>query len=58
MLTVYKYHREQVSRFQLEQSDRYRDLDLTAKKIANAIVEQQDLFQVMHDAQLTLMRTA
>jgi hypothetical protein len=30
---------------------------LTTKKVIDAIVKQQDLFQAMHDAQLTLVKT-
>ena len=46
-------HREQVSQFKLEQSDR---LDLTTQKIVDAIVTQQDIFHAVHDTQITLIR--
>jgi len=51
------HHREQVSQFRLEQSHRLESLDLIANKIADAIIDQQDVFQAAHDADLTLMRT-
>jgi hypothetical protein len=47
------HHREQVSRFKLEQSDR---LDLTTQKIVDAIVTHQDIFHALHDTQITLIR--
>ena len=42
------HHREQVSQFKLEQSRHLEDLDQTAKKIVDAIVEKQDVFQEAH----------
>ncbi|KAI9854448.1 MAG: hypothetical protein M1813_001242 [Trichoglossum hirsutum] len=37
--------REQVSRFTLEQSTQLKDLDATIRKILDAIINQQDVFQ-------------
>ncbi len=50
------YYRKQVFQFQLEQSDHYKDLDLTTKNLINAIIKQQNIFQAMYNVQLMLMR--
>ena len=52
--------REQVSQFKREHSNAFEKLDLTAKHILDAIVDQQDVFQAAreaHEAQLTLAKT-
>jgi hypothetical protein len=45
--------REQVSQFKLEQSDRLEELDLATKKIVDAIIKQQDIFQAAHGTKPT-----
>jgi hypothetical protein len=49
--------REQVSQFKREHLNSFEKLDLATKSILNAIVDQQDVFQVVHEAQLTLTKT-
>jgi len=46
--------REQVRQFVLRQADH---LDSTAESIIDAIIQEQDVFRVAHDTQITLMRT-
>lgn len=53
MLTIYMRYREQVSKLNEEHLD---GLDLTTKKIVHAIIKQQDIFQVMHDTQITVVK--
>ena len=49
--------REQVSQFKREHLDAFEKLDLATKSILVAIINQQDVFQVAHEAQLTLTKT-
>jgi hypothetical protein len=49
--------RDQISRFQLEQSDQLQNLDSTTKSIINTIVKQEGLFRAAHDTQGSLIRT-
>jgi predicted thioredoxin/glutaredoxin len=49
--------REQVSQFKREYLDSFEKLDLATKNILNAIIDQQDVFLVAHEAQLTLTKT-
>ena len=42
------HYREQVSQFKLEQSDRLKDLDVMTKKVADAIITQEDVFLAAH----------
>jgi len=49
--------REQVSQFKRENLNSFEKLDLATKSILDAIVDQQDVFQVAHEAQLTLTKT-
>lgn len=48
--------REQVSQLRWEHSDSLKELDLATKRILNAIVERQDVFQAAHEAQFELMK--
>ena len=50
-------YREQVSQFKREHLDSLTELDFTVKSILDAIIEQQDVFQATHEAQLTLAKT-
>jgi hypothetical protein len=50
-------YREQVSQFNQEHLDSLAELDFTVKSILDAIIEQQDVFQAAHEAQLTLTKT-
>src|SRR5277367_6209990 len=50
-------YREQVSQFKSEQSVRFKGLDLTTRIIIDAIIQQQDIFEAMHDTQIALMDT-
>ena len=50
-------YREQVSQFKLDQLDSLKDLDLTTQRVIDAIVQQQNVFQVAHDTQVALMGT-
>lgn len=45
-----------MSQFKLEHSDRLGGLDLTRRKIIDAIIGQQDIFWAVNDAQLTSIR--
>ena len=49
------HSRNQVYQLKLEQSTGLRDLDLAAKSIMDAIIEQRDVFFAAHGAQMTLM---
>ena len=49
--------REQVSQFKREYLNSFEKLDLATKSILNAIIDQQDVFQIAHEAQLTLTKT-
>ncbi len=49
--------REQVSQFKREHLNGLEKLDLATKSILDAIVDQQDVFQAAHEAQLTLTKT-
>lgn len=49
--------REQVSQFKREHLNSFEKLDLATKSILNAIADQQDVFQVVHEAQLALTKT-
>ena len=40
-----------------EQSSRFKGLDLTTRKIIDAIIRQQDIFEAAHDTQIALMDT-
>jgi hypothetical protein len=48
--------REQVSQFKLEYSNSFGKLDSATKCILDAILNQQDVFQVAHEAQLSLIK--
>ena len=50
-------YREQVSQFKLDQLDSLKDLDLTTQRVIDAIVQQQNVFQVAYDTQVALMGT-
>src|SRR5271155_265426 len=50
-------YREQVSQLKSEQSVRFKGLDLTTRKIIDAIIQQQDVFEAAHDTQIALMDT-
>jgi hypothetical protein len=50
-------YREQVSQLKSEQSGRFGGLDLTTRKIIDAIIQQQDVFEAAHDTQIALMDT-
>jgi hypothetical protein len=49
--------REQFSQFKRECLNSFEELDLATKSILNAIIDQQDVFQVVYEAQLTLTKT-
>ncbi|OCK72799.1 hypothetical protein K432DRAFT_430890, partial [Lepidopterella palustris CBS 459.81] len=49
--------REQVSRLELDHSDRLKDLDLATQGVISAIVEQQDVFNAVHNTQVALIGT-
>ena len=49
--------REQVSQFKQEYSNSFEELDLATKRILDAIIDQHDVFQAAHEAQLTLTET-
>ena len=49
--------REQVSQFKQEYLNSFENLDVATKCILDAIINQQDVFQVAHEAQLTLTKT-
>ena len=49
--------REQVFQFKQEHLSSLEELDSTTKNILDAIVDQQDVFQVAHEAQLTLTKS-
>jgi hypothetical protein len=49
--------REQVSQFKREHLNAFEKLALATKRILDAIVDQQDVFQAAHEAQLTLTKT-
>ena len=48
--------REKLSQFKLQCSNSFEKLDSTTKCILDAIIDQQDVFQVAHEAQLTLCK--
>jgi tetratricopeptide (TPR) repeat protein len=47
--------REEVRQFTREGSNRLKDLDITTKRIVDAIIKQEDVFRVAHYTQITLM---
>jgi len=49
--------REEVRQFMREGSDRLKDLDITTKRIVDAIIKQEDVFRTAHNTQITLMGT-
>ncbi|XTI94184.1 hypothetical protein V2W45_1473413 [Cenococcum geophilum] len=49
--------REDVRQFMREGSDRLKDLDITTKRIVDAIIKQEDVFRTAHNTQITLMGT-
>src|SRR5947209_8791466 len=55
--TYHMPYRERVSRLKSEQSGRFKGLDLTTRKIIDAIIQQQDVFEAAHDTQIALMDT-
>lgn len=56
MLTIMAC-REKVSQFKREHLNSFEKLDLATKSILDAIIDQQDVFQAAHEAQLTLTKT-
>ncbi|KKA23726.1 kinesin light chain 1, partial [Rasamsonia emersonii CBS 393.64] len=48
--------RDQLALFRAENSDRLRELDIATKHVVDAIVDQRDVFEAAHDAQLTCMK--
>lgn len=49
--------REEVRQFTREGSNRLKDLDITTKRIVDAIIKQEDVFRTAHNTQITLMGT-
>ena len=49
--------REEVRQFMREGSDRPKDLDITTKRIVDAIIKQEDVFRTAHNTQITLVGT-
>jgi len=49
--------REQVSQFKREHLNSFDTLDSASKRILDAIVDQHDIFQEAHEAQLTLTKS-
>src|SRR5882762_2131773 len=47
--------REEVRQFTREGSNRLKDLDITTKRIVDAIIKQEDVFRTAHNTQITLM---
>jgi hypothetical protein len=56
-LLIHMPYREQVSQLKSEQSVHFKGLDLTTRKIIDAIIQQQDVFEAAHDTQIALMDT-
>ena len=48
-------HREQVSQFKLEHLDSLKELNLATKSILDAIIERQDVFQVIFLSSLSTL---
>src|ERR1700733_11906514 len=50
-------YREQVSQLKSEQSSCFKGLDLATRKIIDAIIQEQVVFETAHDIQIALMDT-
>jgi hypothetical protein len=50
------YAREQVSQLRLEQSDKFKKLDMVTQKLVTAIIHQDDVFLAIKDEQNILTK--